>query len=146
MASSHSLRFGLVAAVLLAVLLVSLPGGMDSSFDGAPLSARGRVALSFIFCLAATVYFFPLRRSPGRWLLAGLGAFVVLKIGVSLVSASPKISEDPTYLRAERPKNLLRWDVKVEPGMNGEKAATVEYDFKLEYDRNVAIADFKAVR
>jgi hypothetical protein len=67
-------------------------------------------------------------------------------VGVSLVSASPPLSEDAAYVRAERPKNLLRWDVKVDPGMNGEKAATVEYDFKLEYDRNVAIANFKAAK
>jgi hypothetical protein len=67
-------------------------------------------------------------------------------VGVSLVSASPTLSEDPAYVRAERPQNLLRWDVKVEPGMNGEKAVTLAYDFKLEYDRNVAIANFKAAK
>jgi hypothetical protein len=84
--SRRTKHFGLVAAVAMAVLLVCVPGGMDSPFDGAPLGASGRVALSFIFCLAACVYFFPLRRPPGRWLLAMLVAFVALKIGVSLLS------------------------------------------------------------
>ena len=67
-------------------------------------------------------------------------------VGVSLIKATPELSTDATYQRAQRPQNLLRWDVKVEPGMHGEKAATIDYDFKLEYDRNVAIANFKAAQ
>ena len=63
---------------------------------------------------------------------------------VSLVEPSPKTSDDPIYLRRERPENLLRWDLTVEPGQTGEKAAAVAYQFKLEYARDVAIADFKA--
>jgi uncharacterized protein (TIGR02231 family) len=67
-------------------------------------------------------------------------------VSVSLVSASPELSKDAAYLRAERPQNLLRWDVTVQPGEHGENAKTVTYDFRLEYDRNVAIANFKAVK
>ena len=67
-------------------------------------------------------------------------------VGVNLVSTQPELSKDERYLRAERPQNLLRWDVKVEPGENGEKAKTITYDFKLEYDRNVAIANFKTTK
>ena len=67
-------------------------------------------------------------------------------VGVNLVSTAPELSKDERYLRAERPQNLLRWDVKVEPGENGEKAKTITYDFKLEYDRNVAIANFKTTK
>ncbi len=63
---------------------------------------------------------------------------------VSLVDPAPRLSEDPTYLGRERPENLLRWDVNVAPGQTGEKAATVAYQFKLEYARDVAIATFKA--
>jgi uncharacterized protein (TIGR02231 family) len=65
---------------------------------------------------------------------------------VSLVEPAPKLSEDPTYLRRERPENLLRWDLTIGPGRNGEKATTVAYQFKLEYARDVAIASFKANR
>jgi hypothetical protein len=64
-------------------------------------------------------------------------------VGVTLISATPSLVDDATYLRVERPQNLLRWDLKVEPGANGEKAATIEYSFKMEYDRNVAIGNFK---
>jgi len=65
-------------------------------------------------------------------------------VAVSLVEPSPKLSDDPTYVRRERPENLLRWDLSVEPGQSGEKAASVGYQFKLEYARDVAIASFKA--
>jgi hypothetical protein len=65
---------------------------------------------------------------------------------VSLREPAPKLSEDPTYLRRERPENLLRWDLTVGPGQNGEKAAVVAYQFKLEYARDVVIANFKANR
>jgi hypothetical protein len=65
-------------------------------------------------------------------------------VAVSLVEPSPKLSGDPTYLRRERPENLLRWDVAVDPGQTGEKAASIAYQFRLEYARDVAIANFKA--
>ncbi|HMO25225.1 MAG TPA: DUF4139 domain-containing protein, partial [Tepidisphaeraceae bacterium] len=65
-------------------------------------------------------------------------------VGVSLVSSNPSLSTDATYLRNDRPKNLLRWDLVVEPGTNGEKAAGIEYSFKLEYDRSTAISSFEA--
>jgi hypothetical protein len=67
-------------------------------------------------------------------------------VGVSLVKAQPTLSDDPTYLRTDRPKNLLRWDLTVEPGQNGERAAAVSYQFRLEYARNVAISNFKATK
>jgi hypothetical protein len=65
-------------------------------------------------------------------------------VAVSLVAPTPKLSEDPAYLRRERPENLLRWDLTVGPGQSGEKTATVAYQFKLEYARDVTIANFKA--
>jgi hypothetical protein len=64
-------------------------------------------------------------------------------VAVSLVEPSPKLSDNATYLRQERPENLLRWDLTVAPGQTDEKAATVVYQFKLEYARDVAIANFK---
>lgn len=64
--------------------------------------------------------------------------------GVSLIKASPDLSSDALYLREQRPQNLLRWDLTVEPGMNGEKALAVKYDFKLELDRQMLISNFVA--
>jgi Domain of unknown function (DUF4139)/N-terminal domain of unknown function (DUF4140) len=65
-------------------------------------------------------------------------------VAVSLLEATPKLSQDAGYLRSQRSENLLRWDLTVEPGQTGEKAATLAYQFKLEYARDVAIANFKA--
>lgn len=65
-------------------------------------------------------------------------------VAVSIVEPSPKLSGDPGYLRRERPENLLRWDLNVAPNQSGDKAATVAYQFKLEYARDVVISNFKA--
>jgi Domain of unknown function (DUF4139) len=65
-------------------------------------------------------------------------------VAVSLVEPAPKLSNDPAYLRHDRPENLLRWDLTVGPGQTGEKAATLAYQFKLEFARDVAIANFKS--
>jgi len=64
-------------------------------------------------------------------------------VGVTLGKSEPEMSTDPVYLREERPHNLLRWDLKVEPTMNGEKARVVHYDFKLELDRQMALGGFQ---
>ena len=37
----------------------------------------------------------------------------------------------------------IRWDLPVEPGMNQEKAAVLNYQFRLEYDRNLVLGDFR---
>src|SRR5262249_27449046 len=63
-------------------------------------------------------------------------------VGVSLVKAEPKISGDAIYLRENRPQNLLRWDLTVEPTMNGEKAMQIQYEFKLELGRQMMISNF----
>ena len=63
-------------------------------------------------------------------------------IGTSFTMGATKLSEDPLYVRDEKHKNLLRWDVKVEPKQNGEKALTIDYEFKMELDKNVTIGSF----
>jgi uncharacterized protein (TIGR02231 family) len=60
-------------------------------------------------------------------------------VGVNLVRARPEVSTDPVYLRELRPYNLLRWDLTVEPAMNGEKAVPLVYEFKLEMGRQTTI-------
>lgn len=65
-------------------------------------------------------------------------------VGVSLAKTEPKLSSDAIYLRENRPQNLLRWDLSVEPAMNGEKAMQVAYEFKLELGRQMTIGNFSA--
>jgi uncharacterized protein (TIGR02231 family) len=65
-------------------------------------------------------------------------------VGVSLIKAAPELcSRDETYVREQRPNNLLRWDVEVEPGMNGKKALEIDYEFKMAHAPQMAIASFQ---
>jgi hypothetical protein len=63
-------------------------------------------------------------------------------IAMSLTKGDNELSKDPLYVRDDRPKNLFRWDVKVDPKQNGEKALTLDYEFKMELDKNVTIGSF----
>jgi hypothetical protein len=65
-------------------------------------------------------------------------------LGVNLVKATPDLSKDPLYLREERPNNLLRWDLEVDPAMNGEKAFAIGYEFKLELAKEANIGTFQS--
>ena len=59
-------------------------------------------------------------------------------------ASAPEVCQDPLYLRQDRPYNLLRWDLEVDPGRNGEKARAVGYEFKLELDRQLNIGSFQS--
>jgi hypothetical protein len=65
-------------------------------------------------------------------------------VNVSLVKAAPELSTDAIYLRESRPNNLLRWDLDVAPGRSGEKAVPIAYEFRMELDRQMAIAGFQS--
>jgi hypothetical protein len=65
-------------------------------------------------------------------------------MGVSLVKAAPDLCKDSMYLREDRPHNLLRWDLELGPEMNGEKAQAIQYEFKLELDRQMTIGTFES--
>jgi len=62
---------------------------------------------------------------------------------VDLLKSSPEVCKDPLYAREERANNLLRWDLLVEPGSRGEKAARVEYEFKLQLDKQATFGSFQ---
>jgi hypothetical protein len=64
-------------------------------------------------------------------------------VAVTLVTQKPELSRDPLYQREERPRNLLRWDVVVEPNSYGEKAPTITYQFRMELDRTLHISGVK---
>jgi uncharacterized protein (TIGR02231 family) len=65
-------------------------------------------------------------------------------MGVSLVKAAPELCKDSLYLREDRPHNLLRWDLELAPENNGEKAQAIQYEFKLELDRQMTIGTFES--
>lgn len=71
-------------------------------------------------------------------------AEAAMTIAVTLKDPKPELSAEPLYVRDDKTKGLLRWDVNVEPKQNGEKALTIDYEFKMELDKNVNIGSFQA--
>jgi Domain of unknown function (DUF4139)/N-terminal domain of unknown function (DUF4140) len=65
-------------------------------------------------------------------------------VGVILLKTTPELCKDGLYLRESRPNNLLRWDVEVPANCNGEKAFTINYEFRMELDRQMAITGFQS--
>ncbi len=49
------------------------------------------------------------------------------------------LSKDEFYVRTERPKGILRWEINVAAGATGEKVRIVDYSFTLDFDRNLAL-------
>jgi uncharacterized protein (TIGR02231 family) len=64
-------------------------------------------------------------------------------VNVTVIKSQPDICKDAVYLREHRPNNLLRWDVTVDPQTTGEKALAINYQFKLELDRQMTIRSFQ---
>ncbi len=64
-------------------------------------------------------------------------------ITVSLLKTTPELSTNALYLRQQRPNDLLRWDVTVEPKSNGEKALAITYEFKMELSSQLSIGSFQ---
>ena len=65
-------------------------------------------------------------------------------IAITIQKGESELSKDPLYIRDDRTKNLLRWDVKIDPKQNGEKAMAVDYEYKMEFERSVNIGAFLA--
>lgn len=65
-------------------------------------------------------------------------------IAVNLINPQPELSADPLYARDEKPRGILRWDVTVGPKQNGEKTLNIDYEFRMELDKNVNIGGFLA--
>jgi uncharacterized protein (TIGR02231 family) len=62
--------------------------------------------------------------------------------GIQLVKAAPELSKDSLYTREARPQNLLRWDLDVAPGMSGDQALAINYEFRIELDRQLILGGF----
>ncbi len=71
-------------------------------------------------------------------------AEATMTIAINLVNPKPELSTNPLYIRDDQSKGLLRWDVNIDPKQNGEKAFTIDYEFKMELDKNVNIGAFQA--
>ncbi|HZU38874.1 MAG TPA: DUF4139 domain-containing protein [Gemmataceae bacterium] len=65
-------------------------------------------------------------------------------VNVTVVKSTPEVSNDALYQRESRPSNLLRWDLTVDQNMNSEKAASINYEFKVELGRQMSIGNLQA--
>src|SRR5262245_21322341 len=61
--------------------------------------------------------------------------------GIDVVKSTPELSKDPRYQRESKPQNLLRWDLEVEPKTHSERAMPINYEFRLQLDRNMVIGN-----
>ena len=60
-------------------------------------------------------------------------------IKVTLGELKDPLSEDKVYLRKLRKMGVLRWEIEVPAKAAGASARTVEYEYKLEFDKNMHI-------
>jgi Domain of unknown function (DUF4139)/N-terminal domain of unknown function (DUF4140) len=58
-------------------------------------------------------------------------------VAVNLVKTSVELSKDASYLRTARMDNLLRWDLDIPPGTIGDKTMYLNYEFRMEYARDL---------
>lgn len=67
-----------------------------------------------------------------------------MSVRVETDNLKDKLSEDAVYVRTEKPKGILRWDITVAANTSGEKARVIEYGYSVDHDRNLhlsAVAD-----
>lgn len=57
----------------------------------------------------------------------------------TLISAKPEISSDSNYVQTDQKKGILRWDIEVPAQAIATSAAAVEYQLRLEYDKQMTI-------
>ena len=60
-------------------------------------------------------------------------------VKATLVKAEPSLNESADYRNGDFKKGILRWDVNVPAQANAGKASVVEYQLKLEYDKQMSI-------
>lgn len=62
-------------------------------------------------------------------------------IRLTIGESSAPISKDAVYARTLQKSGIQRWDVEVPARASGEQARLIEYSFRLEYDRNLALSE-----
>ena len=59
---------------------------------------------------------------------------------VSVGEMSQPLSTNADYLRYEKPKGILRWDIEAPPG-SLEKSTSLRYTYSLEFDKSLTLRD-----
>ncbi|MEM7181573.1 MAG: DUF4139 domain-containing protein [Spirochaetota bacterium] len=60
-------------------------------------------------------------------------------VRITLDLQGNELSKDKVYELNEKPKGILRWDITVPASANAAKTQTFEYNYKLEFDKNLKI-------
>ena len=61
------------------------------------------------------------------------------EIRITLLEGEEGLSEDVAYRQGDYKKGLLRWDVSVPAQAVGTEAFTLEYTFRMEYDKQMSV-------
>lgn len=60
-------------------------------------------------------------------------------LSIELKNVSHPLSEDAEYLRTEKNKGILRWDLQLDGGTFGPKATIVTYCYGMKYDKSLSV-------
>jgi uncharacterized protein (TIGR02231 family) len=66
-------------------------------------------------------------------------------IRISLISSSKPVSEDPVYMKSDKKNGIQRWDLPVPAQSIAAKAVSIDYQFKLEFDRQMTLSGLPPV-
>jgi hypothetical protein len=67
-------------------------------------------------------------------------------IKISLISSSKPVSEDAVYVKNDKKNGIQRWDLPVPAQSIAAKAVSIDYQFKLEFDRQMTISGLPVAR
>ncbi|NQU22645.1 MAG: mucoidy inhibitor MuiA family protein [Candidatus Nealsonbacteria bacterium] len=61
-------------------------------------------------------------------------------VRIALGELKDPLSEDEVYVRTEKSKGILRWEIDIPAAATGKDARIVEYGFTVDFDRNFALS------
>jgi hypothetical protein len=56
-------------------------------------------------------------------------------LAINIKEMSRPLSTDTEYVRVEKPKGLLRWDLVIDPNTSADKATIVTYSYTMKHDK-----------
>jgi hypothetical protein len=65
------------------------------------------------------------------------------ELGIELMSNSHPLSSDAGYVRTQKDKGILRWDLTLKPNTHGKNATILNYTFMMKYDNDMAIRNIQ---
>jgi uncharacterized protein (TIGR02231 family) len=60
-------------------------------------------------------------------------------IKIELTKTDPALSQDSDYIRTDKKKGILQWDLELGPNTLDNEALLITYTYTMEYDRNMQI-------